>query len=237
MSTASQSGGTGLSSVPAPVVARMPGYLQALDELAAAGQQTVSSEELAGRCAVGSAILRRDLSHLDFAGRRGVGYDTAALGGAVRRFLGLDRTRRIAIAGAGRLGSAIADYAAVRFSGFELTAVFDTAPEVVGTTVGGAPVLPVEQLASVTTETGIEMLIIAVPAPAAQAVADAAVAAGITGLLNFAPTMVTVPEDVHVRHVDLATELRVLAHYTAPAQPAGIDSTDLRNTRPREHAL
>ena len=95
----------------------------------------------------------------------------------------------------------------------------------------------VEQLASVTAETGIEMLIIAVPAPAAQAVADAAVAAGITGLLNFAPTLVTVPEDVHVRHVDLATELRVLAHYTAPARPAGIDSTDLRNTRPREHAL
>ena len=111
------------------------------------------------------------------------------------------------------------------------------APEVVGTTVGGAPVLPIEQLPAAAAEDGIEMLIIAVPAPAAQTVAEAAVAAGITGLLNFAPTMVTVPEGVHVRHVDLASELRVLAHYTAPAQPAGIDSTDLRNTRPREHAL
>ncbi|GAA4284707.1 hypothetical protein GCM10022261_22380 [Brevibacterium daeguense] len=202
-------------SVPAPVVARLPGYLQALESLRAGGRSTVSSEELAGMCAVGSAILRRDLSHLSAAGRRGVGYDCAGLAANIRSFLGLDRVRRIGIIGAGRLGSALADYAGIAASGFALAGVFDTSPRVVGTSVGGLTVSPMGDFAERSAEAGIELAVIAVPAPAAQSAADAAVAAGIRGILNFAPVVLTVPPAVHVRHVDLATELQVLAHYTA----------------------
>lgn len=204
-------------NAPAPVVGRLPGYLQALESLLRQGITTVSSEELARRCGVGSAVLRRDLSHVGASGRRGVGYDCAQSAARLRVFMGLDRTRRIGIVGAGRLGSALADYAGIRTSGFELVAVFDVAAPVVGSVVGGVPVAHLDALADVAAERGLELLVIAVPGPQAQEVADLAVAAGVRGLLNFAPVVLSVPSGVHVQHVDLATELQVLAHYTAAA--------------------
>lgn len=202
-------------AVPAPVVTRLPGYLQALEALIGRQTTTVSSEELAGMCGVRSAILRRDLSHLESAGRRGVGYDCTALAATIRGFLGVDRIRRIGIVGAGRLGSALADYAGIPERGFALHGVFDVDPGVIGTAVGGVDVAPMSRLAEVVEAEGIELLVIAVPAASAQAAADAAAAAGIRGLMSFAPVVLSVPPDVHVRHVDMATELQVLAHYTA----------------------
>lgn len=206
-------------AVPAPVVGRLPGYLQALEVLISDDVPTVSSEELAGMCGVRSAILRRDLSHLESAGRRGVGYECAALAATIREFLGVDRTRRIGIIGAGRLGSALADYAGIPDRGFALHGVFDIDPAVIGTTVGGVAVAPVAELARAVAAERIELIIIAVPASSAQAAADAAVDAGVRGLMSFAPVVLTVPSEVRVRHVDLATELQVLAYYTAAEAP------------------
>ncbi len=208
-------------STPAPVVGRLPGYLQALEALAAAGVVTVSSEELAGRCGVSSAVLRRDLSHVGATGRRGVGYDCPTLAARLRTFLGLDRTRRIAIAGAGRLGSALADYAGIHDSGFELVGVLDVDDRLVGSAVGGVRVAHLDTLDGLVRDHGVELLVIAVPAPAAQDVADRAVAARVRGLLNFAPVVLSVPPEVPVRHVDLATELQVLAHHTAAPSTTG----------------
>lgn len=207
--------------VPAPVVTRLPLYLTALESLSAAGRATASSEDIGALAGTGAAIVRRDLTHLAPAGRRGVGYDVAGLTASLRTFLRIDVPRRIAIAGAGRLGRALAQYLEGPGHGFSLVAVLDADPALIGTTAAGITVSAFDELAAVVSDREVELLVIAVPAAAAQTVADAASSAGVTGLLNFAPVAVTGPAGVEIRSVDLARELQVLSFYAPPAPSAG----------------
>nr|WP_269770527.1 redox-sensing transcriptional repressor Rex [Brevibacterium yomogidense] len=215
MSAATAPDGAGRST-PIPAVSRMPVYLGALTSLTASGRTTASSEDLARTCGVGASIVRRDLSLLNFTGRRGVGYDAHDLADAIRCFLGIDRLRPVGVVGAGRLGTALAHYLSDPQHGFSVQAVFDAAPSRIGQPVGGLTVTDIADLQRSVDTLALELLVIAVPAAAAQTVVDAVAGTSIRGLLNFAPVPVRGPAGVEVRHVDLATELQVLSHF-APA--------------------
>ncbi|RAE54730.1 redox-sensing transcriptional repressor Rex, partial [Burkholderia multivorans] len=189
--------------VPERVISRLPIYLQTVETIAATGQTTVSSEALASRSGVSPSILRKDLSQLGRPGRRGVGYACAELAATLRSFLGLDRAQSVAIIGAGRLGSALADYAGFRGRGLRLTAIFDVDEAKIGTTIGALTVSDLSELA--TWPDDIDLVVMAVPASPAPAAARIAAHAGVRGILNFAPTLLQTPDSVRVRQVDLAS--------------------------------
>jgi redox-sensing transcriptional repressor len=200
-------------AVPEATVARLPVYLRTLTALVERGVATVSSEELAVEAGVNSAKLRKDLSHLGSYGTRGVGYDCQYLVYQISRELGLAEDWRVAIVGIGNLGHALANYGGFASRGVSVVALLDNDPDVVGENVAGLTVVPMTDLEQVLTERGVSIGVIATPGPAAQEVCDRMVAGGVTSILNFAPTVLQVPDDVVVRRVDLSTELQILAFH------------------------
>jgi redox-sensing transcriptional repressor len=199
--------------IPEATVARLPVYLRALYTLGERGVSTVASDELARVAGVNSAKLRKDLSHLGSYGIRGVGYDVEYLVYQVSRALGLTQRWPVVIVGAGNLGRALANYGGFLTRGFRIEAVLDTDASLVGRELGGVLVRHVSELERVVTEHSIAIGVIAVPAGAAQAMCDRLVAAGVTSILNFAPLVLSVPEGVDVRKVDLSIELQILAFH------------------------
>lgn len=199
--------------IPDATVGRLPVYLRALTSLVERGVRTVSSEELAGAAGVGSAKLRKDLSHLGSYGVRGVGYEVSQLVAHISRELGLTQEWRVAIVGIGNLGRALASYSGFAPRGMSVVALLDADDRVVGQQVGGLAVQPMSAVQQVVRREGVSIGVVATPGSAAQEVCDALVAAGVTGVLNFAPAVLTVPEGVSVRKVDLASELQILAFH------------------------
>jgi redox-sensing transcriptional repressor len=199
--------------LPEATVARLPEYLRALHHLAEAGDDTVSSEGLAAAAGVNSAKLRKDLSHLGSYGTRGVGYDVALLIEQIELVLGLTQRRAVALVGVGNLGHALAGYAGFGTRGFRIAALFDADARRVGEAINGLVVRDIAEAAEVVVAEEISIAVIATPAHAAQGVADMLVAAGVTSILNFAPCVLTVPEGVDVRKVDLAIELQILSFH------------------------
>ncbi|PWJ53264.1 redox-sensing transcriptional repressor [Quadrisphaera granulorum] len=201
----------GTRGVPDATVARLPVYLRVLTGLGERGVTTVSSEELALAAGVGSATLRKDLSHLGSYGVRGVGYDVGHLVQHVGRCLGLAEEWRVVIVGIGSLGHALANYGGFAPLGTRVVALVDSDPSVVGEQVAGLEVQPAERIVRLVSELGVRIAVLAVPAASAQAACDAVVAAGITSVLSFAPVELQVPAGVELRRVDLSTELGILA--------------------------
>ncbi|WP_030526674.1 redox-sensing transcriptional repressor Rex, partial [Phycicoccus jejuensis] len=199
--------------IPDASVARLPGYLRALTALADAGIASVSSEELAGAAGVSSAMLRKDLSHLGSYGVRGVGYDVERLASEIAAALGLTQDWPVAIVGMGNLGRALAAYRGFAERGFRVIALLDRDPRVVGEEVSGRVVRPMADLTTLVRDEGLSVGVIATASDGAQDACDALVAAGIRSVLNFAPVLLSVPEDVAVRTVDLSTELQILAFH------------------------
>ena len=199
--------------IPDATVARLPVYLRALYTLADRGVSTVASDELAAAAGVNSAKLRKDLSHLGSYGIRGVGYDVEYLVYQVSRALGLNQNWAVVIVGAGNLGRALARYGGFVTRGFRIAALLDSDQSLVGREVGTVAVRHAGELEEIVATSGIAIGVIAVPAGAAQAVCDRLVAAGVTSILNFAPLVLTVPEGVDVRKVDLSIELQILAFH------------------------
>jgi len=206
-------GRSGAREIPPATVARLPGYVRALQALSADGVVTTSSEELAAGAGVGPAQLRKDLSFLGSYGRRGVGYDVVHLSEQISVVLGLTTQRRVVIVGVGNLGHALASYSVFAERGFAVVALVDADPAVVGTTVGGLVVQPVTALAEVVGSAQATIGIIATPAAAAQDVCDALVGAGVVGILTVAPRALRVPAHVDLRAVDVASELQILAFH------------------------
>jgi redox-sensing transcriptional repressor len=200
---------SGLSSA---TVSRLPRYLRLLDDLEDL-KDVVSSDALAAAAGCNAAIVRRDLSDLGFQGTRGVGYAVPALRGRIRRELGIVERRKVAIFGAGNLGTALARYHGLSRRGFDVVAVYDVDPERVGTALGDLTVQSFAEMPSDCRDGCFDMAILAVPAKAAQVVTDKLVAAEINSILNFAPVRVRVPDGVAVRQVDLSTELQILSYY------------------------
>ncbi len=199
--------------VPDATVARLPEYLRALTDLAGRGVASVSSEELATAAGVRSAKLRKDLSHLGSYGVRGVGYEVEVLAHEISRQLGLAQNWPVAIVGLGYLGHALATYSGFANRGFHVVALLDRDPEVVGKEIAGMIVGSVDDLEQVVTGRGVAIGVIATPAASAQEVCDRFVAVGVRSVLNFAPCVLSVPQGVDVRKVDLATELQILAFH------------------------
>jgi redox-sensing transcriptional repressor len=200
-------------AVPEATVARLAVYLRVLSGLAEQGVVTVSSEELASAAGVNSANLRKDLSHLGSYGTRGVGYEVAVLVEQIEETLGLTRHRAVALVGIGNLGHALAGYGGFASRGFHVAALLDADPARVGERIAGLTVRHVDELPDVVREHEVSIGVIATPAHAAQEVCDRLVACGVTSILNFAPTVLAVPDGVDVRRVDLAIELQILSFH------------------------
>lgn len=201
------------AGVPEATVSRLPVYLRALHALAEAGRTTVSSESLAAASGVGSAKLRKDLSHLGSYGTRGVGYDVTELVFQISRVLGLGQRWSVVLVGVGNLGQALAGYGGFDDRGFRIAALLDADPARAGEVVAGQPVRPLDDLDDVVREQDVSIGVIATPAAAAQEVCDRLVAAGVSSILNFAPAVLQVPPGVDVRRVDLSNELQILSFH------------------------
>src|SRR2546423_12946310 len=199
--------------IPEATVGRLPVYLRALVEMAEQGSGTVSSEELAEAAGVNSAKVRKDLSHLGTYGTRGVGYDVAYLIHQIRRELGLTQHWPVVIVGVGNLGQALANYRGFGERGFRVVALADADRGKVGERVNGVVVRHVDDLPEIVRNEDVAIGVICTPAPVAQEVAERMVEAGIRSILNFAPSVISVPAGVSVRKVDLSIELQILAFY------------------------
>ena len=176
------------------------------------GEATCSSQDLARTARVNAAQVRKDLSFLQARGVRGVGYDIGELRLQIRQALGLTHEFPVIIVGAGNLGRALANYGGFSEWGFSIAAIVDTDARKVGSRIGEVRVEPMHDLEAIVAERGIEIGIVAVPARDAQGVGERLAAAGIGSILNFAPTVLSVP-DAEVRRVDLSTELQILAYH------------------------
>jgi redox-sensing transcriptional repressor len=201
------------SGVPEATVARLPEYLRALTALADSGVTTCSSEELASAAGVNSAKLRKDLSHLGSYGTRGVGYDVEYLRYQISREIGMTQDWPVVIVGIGNLGHALANYSGFSSRGFRTVALLDADPERHGEVVAGLQIRSFTELGAIVHEHRVAIGVIATPAHAAQDVCDRMVESGIRSVLNFAPVLLSVPDGVDVRKVDLSSELQILAYH------------------------
>jgi redox-sensing transcriptional repressor len=201
---------TGMVSVPFPTLRRLPGYHHYLVGLRDAGRAKVSCTTIAADLHLGPTQVRKDLEATGIVGRPKIGYDLGELIGSIESFLGWNDHSRAFIAGVGDLGSALLGYPGFKQYGFDIVAGFDVDPAKVGTEIHGKPILPLEKLANLPKRMHITIGIIAVPAAAAQGVADLMTRGGITAIWNFAPVGLRVPEGVVVQNEDLASSLAVL---------------------------
>jgi redox-sensing transcriptional repressor len=201
--------------IPEATVARLAVYLRVLGDLAVTGGETVSSEDLAVLAGVNSAKLRKDLSYIGSNGTRGVGYEVSRLVQQIEHTLGLTRRHAVALVGVGNLGHALAGYPGFSTRGFPLRALFDVDPDLVGIHIAGILVEHNDRIAEVCVREGVTIGVIATPSVAAQAVCDQLVASGVRSILNFAPVVLQVPDEVEVRKVDLAVEMQILSFHVA----------------------
>lgn len=202
------------SAIPSPAVRRLSLYLRELENLRRQDRRTVSSKQLGEALKVTPTQIRKDLAYFGQFGQAGVGYDVEELTSRIRHILGTDRTWNVLLVGAGNLGAALSAYRGFARKGFKLAAVFDDDPAKIGKTLPGPLGLRIQSMsdvAAVVREKDIRLAIIAVPAESAARVADALVAAGVRGLLNFAPLNLNVTSDVAVSAVDLAVHLEQLS--------------------------
>lgn len=191
-------------------LSRLPLYLRHLDVLHSQGVAYVTSAQLARALGCSDALTRKDVAALGHRGRAGLGYLVDALRFTTARILGVTSGRRVLLVGAGNLGAALMTYEGFGDRGMHLTAVADSDPAKIGQTLSGFTILDIHDIG---TDHDMELAIIAVPGDAAQQVADVLVAAGITGILNFAPHRLQVPDHVRVQTVDLSAELQILAFH------------------------
>jgi redox-sensing transcriptional repressor len=192
-------------------VRRLSLYLRFLQEAEARGQETISSEELAQRGGTTAAQVRKDLSVFGSFGKRGLGYSVPELLRELEEILGLHRRWKVAVVGAGKIGSALFSYRNFMRRGFEIRAVFDSDPAKIGRAWGDQEVLPDEEMERVLQREEIDIVVVAVPAEAAQGVAERVVASGVGAILNFAPVQLRLPDSVALRNVDMVVEMEGLA--------------------------
>lgn len=202
---------TRADNVPMPAVRRLSLYLRQLESLQRRDIRTISSRQLGNSLGFTDAQVRRDLTYFGQFGQPGIGYSVDALIRHLRHILGTDRTWDVLLVGAGNLGRALASYKGFEKKGFRLRAVFDADPAKVGRKCGSLVIRPMSELRRTAQELGIRLAIVTVPADQAQTVADALAAAGIKGILNFAPAAVSVPPDMALEAVDLAVQIEQLS--------------------------
>jgi len=191
-------------------VRRLSLYLRCLEGFESQGVETVSSGVLAARGGTTSAQVRKDLSFFGSFGKRGLGYSVRELAGELRGILGLGRRYRVSVIGAGKIGSALVQYPGFRQRGFDIVAIFDADAQKVGRAWNGLNVRHVKELEQALREEPSDIVVLVTPGEVAQSMADRCVALGVKAILNFAPVQLHVPDDVVVKHVNLALELETL---------------------------
>jgi redox-sensing transcriptional repressor len=195
---------------------RLSVYLRSLNQLEAAGTETISSQALAERFHLNAAQIRKDLAYFGEFGVRGVGYYVQDLRRHLRQILGLDRKLRVGVMGAGNLGQALADYPGFKREGFQIVAMFDVADAKIGEeSRSGVPIHDLKDLKRVVRREHIDIAVIAVPAESAQQVLDQVTAVGIKAVLNFSPGALKVPAGVKLKSVDLTVSLESLSFFLA----------------------
>ncbi len=194
-------------------VERIVIYRRALEKLAFLGVETISSEQLALRAACTASVVRRDMEHIEYQGKPGRGYEVERLLRSLVKFLDAPRPQGVAVVGAGALGAAIVGYMANERMPLAIGALFDKDPIKVGTEIRGYRCLPLQDLVKVVTEENITIGIITVPPASAQEVATLLVRAGVKGILNFAPIILNVPDEVQVENVDIIVGMEKLAYF------------------------
>jgi len=198
-------------AVPKAVVNRLSLYLRELQHLVRDGHETTSSNQLGGLLSFTDAQVRKDLAYFGHFGYPGIGYRCDELIAAIRRILGTDRGWPVAMVGTGNLGQALLGYRGFGNQNFRIVAAFDVDQAKIGTTINGVPVHHLDELPNVVKQHRIKLGMIAVPAAAAQTVADRLVSAGVEGIVNFAPVTINLPEGISQVGVDLAIELEQLS--------------------------
>ncbi len=198
-------------AVPKAVVSRLSLYLRELQRLVRDGHQTISSNQLGNLLGFTDAQVRKDLAYFGHFGNPGIGYRCEQLISEIRRILGTDRSWTVAMVGVGNLGRALLGYKGFGTQNFRIVAAFDVDVAKTGATIEGVPIHPLEKLTEVVRGQRIKLGMIVVPAAAAQPVADKLVAAGVEGVVNFAPVTLLLPPTVSLVGVDLAMELEQLS--------------------------
>jgi redox-sensing transcriptional repressor len=198
--------------VPPTTIRRLSAYFRVLSEQERQNAAAISSERLSELTGFTAAQVRRDLAYFGSFGKRGVGYAVTTLRGQLASILGIDRRWRVGLVGVGNLGKALLFYRGFADQGFEFVAAFDIDPAKIGTTLGALEVQPISNLAASAPGDRVDIVLVAVPADAAQSVVDGAVAAGVRAILNFAPVQLRVPPDVRLSNVDLSMEVEYLTY-------------------------
>lgn len=193
-------------------VRRLSVYYRILEELEKNGIEVVSSAALADYAGTNSAQIRKDLSYFGNFGKRGRGYRVTILKDEIKSILGLRRSWRVVLAGAGNLGHALSSYKDFGRHGFQIVAIFDIDPAKVGQSWDGVAIHHIDSCEEIVRETGAEMAILATPGAAAQEAFDRLKKAGIKGFLNFAPRKIEMPPAMHLRNVDITIELEGLTY-------------------------
>jgi redox-sensing transcriptional repressor len=213
-------------TIPEQTLRRIPHYHQILSDLEAQGQKLVSSSYLSRFFRVHDTQVRKDVSVIGYRGRPKAGYSVSGLRQAIADFLGINLRNTAVLVGAGKLGSALCGYPGLAEYGLRIAGVFDRDPARVGMPVADFIVQHVDTLPQFLAGLGVGIAILTVPKEAAQSAADLVVGLGIRAIWNFAPTQLTVPPDVSVRHENLAVGLALLSHdlkknQTAPREEVG----------------
>jgi redox-sensing transcriptional repressor len=208
---------------------RLSIYLRCLNALSAAGIKSISSQVLAEQFNLNSAQIRKDLGYFGEFGVRGVGYYVEDLREHITKILGLDKPHRVGIVGAGRLGTALANYKGFERSNFAVVALFDNDEQKIGRRIGEDKIVvqDVRKMPRLVTDEAIDVMVIAVPARVAQRVLNQVMSAGIKAVLNFAPASLSARLDVKVKTVDLTTSLESLSYFLA--RPHGNAVTNPRH--------
>lgn len=200
--------------IPRKAIYRLSIYLRCLARLRENDIGTVSSEALAKAAGVKSTQLRKDLAYFGTFGTRGLGYDVAELSQRIAEELGTSRLQPVILVGVGNLGMALLSYRGFEKEGFEIVAAFDAEPARPRDKEHKQPIYGMDRLREFIPAHGVKMAILTVPAAAAQEVANTLVRAGVGGILNFSPIVLSVPEEVMVNNVNLAIELENLSYFT-----------------------
>ncbi|MBS3909234.1 MAG: redox-sensing transcriptional repressor Rex [Actinobacteria bacterium] len=202
-----------MSDIPEGVIERLSTYLNCLIKFEQNGIETVSSERLGESSGVNPAEIRRDFTYFGTFGKKGVGYDVDTMIKNIKRILGSDEPHKIALVGAGNLGSAIASYEGLLQHGFHVAAIFDNDPKKIGTNIRNLEVFNIKDLSRILRSAGIAIGIIAVPPAAAQPVADLLVEGNISVILNYTPALIRVPPGVQLHNTDPAQQLLHTLYY------------------------
>lgn len=199
--------------VPVPTLERLATYLGYLIDLESSHVETISSTEVEKQTGINAAQFRKDLSYFGEFGKPGVGYNIAELQNRIARILQIDRDQPVIVLGAGNLGSALVGYPGLREQRFHIVGVFDSSEKKIGKRLWELDVRDIRHLREANADLQARIAIIAVPAAAAQAVAEDAIGAGARALLNFAPIILKVPDRIVVRNVSFLQELAVLSYH------------------------